>query len=87
MLVFIDNDGARHSWIRGSAESVHAMRMIHKGSLLEASLEIKPFFCRVPTSSNVAERASGSYFQFSCESIFSDVSDVNDVVVVAHTQT
>ena len=25
VLIFIDNDGARHSWIRGGAESIHAM--------------------------------------------------------------
>ena len=58
ILVFIDNDAARHSWIRGAAESIHAMRMIHKGALAEARFEIQPFFCRVPTASNVADSPS-----------------------------
>ena len=63
VLVFIDNDGARHSWVRGGADSFHAMRMIHKGALLEAHLDVKPFFCRVPTSSNVADGPSRQNFQ------------------------
>ena len=58
VLVFVDNDGARHSWIKGGAESVHAMRMIHKGTLLEARLEVQPYFCRVPTMSNIADGPS-----------------------------
>ena len=48
VLIFIDNDGARHSWIKGGADSIYAMRMIHKGTLLEARLEVQPYFCRVP---------------------------------------
>ena len=58
VLIFVDNDGARHSWIKGSADSVHAMRMIHKGTLLEAQLEVQPYFCRVPTMSNIADGPS-----------------------------
>ena len=58
VLIFIDNDGARHSWIRGGADSIHALRMIHKGALREANLEVKPYFCRVPTASNVADGPS-----------------------------
>ena len=58
LLIFVDNDGARHSWIKGGAESVHAMRMIYKGTLLEAQLEVQPFFCRVPTMSNIADGPS-----------------------------
>ena len=46
------------SWIKGSADSVHAMRMIHKGTLLEAQLEVQPYFCRVPTMSNIADGPS-----------------------------
>ena len=67
VLVFIDNDGARHSWIKGSAESVHAMRMIHKGTLLEAQLEVLPYFCRVPTRSNAADGPSRLDFKLCVE--------------------
>eukprot|EP00435_Cladocopium_sp_Y103_P075041 s103_g53.t1 len=58
VLVFIDNDGARHSWIRGGADSVHALRMIHKGTLVETRMEVCPYFCRVPTMSNIADGPS-----------------------------
>ena len=75
VLVFIDNDAARHSWIRGGAESVHAMRMIHKGSLLEASLDVKPFFCRVPTSSNVADGPSRLDFSM-CRALGAEETEV-----------
>eukprot|EP00435_Cladocopium_sp_Y103_P003802 s2711_g1.t1 len=46
VLAFIDNDGARHSWIKGGADSIHALRMTHKGTLLEAGLDVRPYFCR-----------------------------------------
>lgn len=58
VLIFVDNDGARHSWIKGGADSVYAMRMIHKGTLLEAWLEVQRYFCRVPTTSNIADGPS-----------------------------
>eukprot|EP00435_Cladocopium_sp_Y103_P036446 s2670_g9.t1 len=58
LLAFIDNDGARHSWVKGGAESIHALRMIHRGTLLEAHLEVSPYFCRVPTRSNLADGPS-----------------------------
>eukprot|EP00435_Cladocopium_sp_Y103_P061413 s1136_g23.t1 len=58
VLAFVDNDGARHSWIKGGADSIHALRMIHKGTLLEAGLDVRPYFCRVPTTSNVADGPS-----------------------------
>ena len=58
VLVFIDNDGARHSWIRGTADSFYARSMIHKGTLLESELDVSTYFCRVPTHSNLADGPS-----------------------------
>eukprot|EP00435_Cladocopium_sp_Y103_P032478 s3318_g8.t1 len=58
VLVFIDNDGARHSWIRGGADSKYALQMIHAGTLMEARSGACPYFCRVPTASNVADGPS-----------------------------
>jgi hypothetical protein len=58
VLVFIDNDGARHSWIKGSADSRHARRMSHQGTLPESDLNTTPYFCMVPTTSNLADGPS-----------------------------
>ena len=58
VLVFIDNDGARHSWIRGTADSFYARSMIHSGTLLESELDVSAYFCRVPTHSNLADGPS-----------------------------
>eukprot|EP00435_Cladocopium_sp_Y103_P009729 s2400_g2.t1 len=58
LLVFIDNDGARHSWVKGGADSIHALRMIHQGTLLEARMDVSPYFCRVPTRSNLDDGPS-----------------------------
>jgi hypothetical protein len=58
VLVFIDNDGARHSWIKGSADSRHARRMSHQGTLPESDLNPTPYFCMVPTTSNLADGPS-----------------------------
>ena len=58
VLVFIDNDGARHSWIKGSADSRHARRMSHQGTLPESDLNTTPYICMVPTTSNLADGPS-----------------------------
>eukprot|EP00435_Cladocopium_sp_Y103_P005073 s6124_g1.t1 len=60
---FIDHDGAKHSWIAGSADSCHARRMIHQGTLLEADLNVVPYFCRAPTASNIADGPSRMDFR------------------------
>ena len=62
LVVFIDNDGARHSWIAGSADSKHARWMIHQGALLESQLNVTPYFSRVPTASNPADGPSRMSF-------------------------
>ena len=45
LLIFLDNEGARHSWISGSADSFYARKMIHNGTLFEAKLCIGAHFC------------------------------------------
>ena len=54
----VDNDGARHSWIRGTADSFYARSMIHSGTLLKSELEGSTYFCRVLTHSNLADGPS-----------------------------
>jgi len=63
LVIFIDNDGAKHSWISGCADSKHARWMMHQGTLKEACLNTVPYFSRVtPTASNVADGPSRLYF-------------------------
>ena len=62
LLVFLDNEAARHSWISGHADAVFARYMIHGGTLIEAELSVDPFFARVPTFSNLADGPSRMCF-------------------------
>ena len=66
LLVFIDNEAARHSWISGHADATFARYMTHAGTLLEASLMVDPFFARAPTFSNLADGPSRMFFD-GCE--------------------
>ena len=58
LLVFIDNDGSRYSWIKGAADSQHAHSMIRQGTLRETNLNVTLYFCRVATSSNLGDGPS-----------------------------
>ena len=62
LLVFLDNEAARHSWISGHADATFARYMTHAGTLMEASLMVDPFFARVPTFSNLADGPSRMSF-------------------------
>ena len=42
VFVFIDNEAAKASWITASAHSEVAQRILHNGTLLEASLNVWP---------------------------------------------
>ena len=77
LLVFLDNEGARHSWISGSADSFHARRMIHKGTLLEAELAVGTHFARVPTFSNIADAPSRLDF-LKCIEMGAEIVEVTD---------
>ena len=76
-LVFFDNEGARHCWIGGTADSVHARKIIHGGTLHEAKMFFTPFFCRVPTHSNIADGPSRLDFSM-CKSLGARVIEVSD---------
>ena len=58
ILVYIDNDGSRQSWIKCTADLFFARSMIHQGTLMEAALDATPYLCRAPTSSNLADGPS-----------------------------
>ncbi len=65
-FIYIDNEAAKSSWINGTADLLHARRMIHVGVSKEAELEVSPYFCRVPTHSNLADDPSRGSFDL-CE--------------------
>eukprot|EP00435_Cladocopium_sp_Y103_P021857 s2092_g5.t1 len=62
LFAFIDNEAAKASWIAGFAYSPTARQVIHQGTLLEAKLNVSPFFSRVPTSSNYGDDPSRGRF-------------------------
>ena len=55
VFVFIDNEAARAAWISASAHSAVARQFIHHGAVMEADLDVRPFFARVPTHSNFGD--------------------------------
>ena len=62
VFVFIDNEAAKSSWIAGVAHSDFCRKVIHGGTMLESDLDVWPYFCRVPTFSNVADWPSRGDF-------------------------
>ena len=62
VFVFIDNEAAKASWINANADSHFAKEMVHTGVSMEAGLDVAPFFCRVPTFSNIADEPSRGRF-------------------------
>ena len=60
IFAFIENEAAKSSWIVGLA---YSEAIIYNGTVLEAQLDIHPFFCRVPTFSNFGDEPSRGSFQ------------------------
>lgn len=65
VFVFIDNEAARAAWINAAADSEFASRMVRLGVSKEADLDLIPYFCRVPTFSNLADGPSRGQFDLS----------------------
>ena len=61
LFAFIDNEAARASWISASAHSEVARHFIHHGTAMEADLDVRPFFARVPTHSNGDDPSRGRF--------------------------
>ena len=58
VFVFVDNDASRHALI-GSKSSNRAMRLVLRGVMMELAAEPSfLWFCRVPSSSNIADLPS-----------------------------
>lgn len=65
VFVFIDNEAARAAWINASADSEFASKMVRLGVSCEAAMDLIPYFCRVPTFSNLADGPSRGQFDLS----------------------
>ena len=80
VFAFIDNEAAKASWISGFAYSRVARNVIHNGTVLEARLDIHPFFSRVPTYSNFGDEPSrGSFHNLS--KLGAERTELNDEMV------
>jgi len=44
LFIFIDNEAAKSCWIAGSAASLVAENMIHRGTILESSLNVPAYY-------------------------------------------
>lgn len=61
------NKAAKSSWINGNADLMPlARRMMHVGVTKEAEMNVSPYFCDVPTHSNLADDPSKGSFD-ACE--------------------
>lgn len=58
VVVFLDNEAPRRLWVAGRADAYWGKQMTFKGTLLEARINCRPYFSRVPTYSNIADAPS-----------------------------
>ena len=63
LIVYADNDGARHSWIKETADTVFA-RDVAPGTLTEVENGAHLILRQVPTASNLADGPSRLDFQY-----------------------
>ena len=62
LLTFIDNDAARASLAKSFTRKEEGARIVYDAVSIEESLDVQAFFCRVPTSSNIADGPSRGDF-------------------------
>ena len=82
LFAFIDNEAARASWISASAHSEIAKNFIHQGAAMEADLDVRPFFSRVPTHSNFGDAPSRGKFAL-LQSLGAERTLVSDDMICA----
>ena len=63
LVMYLDNEAARHSMIRCHAEAAYVDRTIQKFIRVETELQLRVWFGRVPTSSNIADPPSRMQFE------------------------
>jgi hypothetical protein len=55
LLIFIDNDGARHNLVGGASTSEAAAAIVGASALVDAAVGIHQWVARVPTGANLAD--------------------------------
>ena len=63
LVMYLDNEAARHSMIRCHAEAAYVDRTVQKFIRVETELQLRLWFGRVPTSSNIADPPSRMQFE------------------------
>lgn len=58
MRIFLDNEAARGSLINGSSSQTQGAHLVRAFVWTEMKIQVKVWFARVPTSSNVADDPS-----------------------------
>ena len=61
-FIFIDNEAAKFSWISGTADSRVVSTILKRGLELECDINLSPYFCRVPSYSNLGDDPSRGRF-------------------------
>ena len=62
VLVFIDNEAARKTFVKAFTRSDEGALILDSVLPLEEDLDVRSYFCRVPTSSNPADGPSRGDF-------------------------
>ena len=62
VVVFLDNEAARSAYIQGTAATVAGRTLLKQFTAMEAEHNFFPWFGRVPTASNPADRPSRMSF-------------------------
>ena len=64
-VIFIDNEAAKFSWVSGTADSrVVSIEstILRRGLGMECGINLSPYFCRVPSHSNLGDDPSRGRF-------------------------
>ena len=62
-VFYLDNEAAKGALIKGATDAGSGTRLVHAFVVSEMNLQIKVWFSRVPTSSNIADAPSRMSFE------------------------
>jgi hypothetical protein len=80
VFAFIDNESAKAAWITEFAQSKTAQNILHHGTRMEANLDIRPCFARVPASSSFGDAPSRGEFRLLLQSGAERIAISNELI-------
>ena len=80
VFAFIDNESAKAAWITEFAQSKTAQNILHHGTRMEANLDIRPYFARVPASSSFGDAPSRGEFRLLLQSGTERIAISNELI-------